>query len=379
MTLLKKKQFDELVAERGNYCTSIYIPTHQNGENKDSMIRLKNQVSNIEDQLTAFGMKQREISEYLEPITKLLQDTSFWRHLSDALLVFRSGNKFVYRTLPLQIEEFSLVSDRFYLLPLLSIFNRQDKFYIFQLSLKKNRLFEAYQHEFTEISTEDLLPENLEDAVGKDVKQKSLNYRSGQTSGGFGLYHGQGEGKEDKEKEVTKYLQAVDDGLNKILADSSAPLLIASVEHLCAQFQHISAYKNIFPKCVHGNHDNGDIDKVHEKACELLQPYFDRVKNENKERYSETNLRITSDLKELLIAANGGRIETLFVGKDQHIWGEFDAENGKLKINENKEPLDHCLLDFAAKATFLKGGNVFIEEMDELPASEAPANAILRY
>ncbi len=379
MTLLKKKQFDELVAERGDYCVSIYIPTHHNGENKDSMIRLKNQASKIEEQLVALGLKQRAIFEYMEPITKLLQDTTFWRHLSDSLLVFRSSDKFVYRTLPLDVEEFSLVSNRFYLLPLLSIFNRHDQFYILQLSLKKNRLFEAYQYELNEIPTEELLPESLEDVVGKDVKQKSLNYRSGQTPGGFGLYHGKGEGKEDKEKEVTKYLQAVDDGLNKILGDASAPLVIASVEHLCSQFQHLSDYKNIFPKCVHGNHDNGDMDKVHKKACELLKPYFDQARNENKEKYSETNLRITSDLKELLIAANGGRIETLFVGKGQHIWGDFDVENAKLKIHENKEPMDHCLLDFAAKSTFLKGGNVFVEEVDELPASEAPANAILRY
>ena len=61
MTLLKKKQFDDLVAEKSNYCVSIYIPTHKSGENKDSMIRLKNQVSKIEDELIELGLKQKDV------------------------------------------------------------------------------------------------------------------------------------------------------------------------------------------------------------------------------------------------------------------------------------------------------------------------------
>jgi hypothetical protein len=379
MALLKKKQFDELVAEKSNYCVSIYIPTHKSGENKDSMIRLKNQVSKIEDELIELGVKQKDIFNYVKPINKLLQDTTFWRYLSDSLAIFRSKETFVYRTLPIETEDFSMVSDRFYLLPLLSVFNNDDKFYILQLSLKKNRLFEANQYELNEIPTEDYMPQSIKDAVGWDVKQKTLQYRSGQSRGGHGLYHGQGEGKEDKEKETLKYLHMVDNGLNDLIDDKSTPLIIASVEEICSHFKQISSYDNIYSKYVLGNHDNGDMDKVHQQACELLQPYFERVRNESKEKYAETNLRITSDLNELLIAANGGRIDTLFVGKNKHIWGNFDVDKGTMKVHEEKESMDYCLMDFAAKSTFQKGGNVFLEEVEDLPASEAPANAILRY
>lgn len=379
MTLLTKKQFDDLFAEKSNYCASIYIPTHKNGENKDSMIRLKNQVSKIEDELIELGVKQKDIFNYIDPINKLLQDTTFWRHLSDSLAIFKSKDTFIYRTLPIDTNDFSMVSNRFYLLPLLSIFNKDDKFYILQLSLKKNRLFEANQYELKEIPTEDHMPQSLKDAVGWDVKQKTLQYRSGQTRAGHGLYHGQGEGKEDKEKEALKYLYMVDHGLNELIDDKSTPLIIAAVENLCSHFKQVSSYNNIYDKCVHGNHDNGDMDKLHHQACELLQSYFERIKNENKEKYAETNLRITSDLNELLIAANGGRIDTLFVGKNEHIWGSFDEEKGTLKVHEEKEPMDYCLMDFAAKSTFQKGGNVFVEELEDLPANEAPANAILRY
>lgn len=105
----------------------------------------------------------------------------------------------------------------------------------------KNRLFEADQYEIKEIRTGDAFPENLLDAVGRDVEQKILQYRSGQTNTGFGLYHGKGEGKEDKEIEIAKYLHVVDHGLNEILDDFSTPLVIASVEYICAHFQQISS------------------------------------------------------------------------------------------------------------------------------------------
>jgi hypothetical protein len=41
--------------------------------------------------------------------------------------------------------------------------------------------------------------------------------------------------------------------------------------------------------------------------------------------------------------------------------------------------MDNCLLDFAARATYLKGGKVFVEDQSALPEPGGLANAILRF
>ena len=380
MALFRKKQFEELEKTEGKYCISIYIPTERFGENKESVIRYKNRVAEVEKQLKDFGLKPREIEEYLEPLKALQNDTDLWRKLSDALVVFRSEGKFEYYILPLEVEEFSLVSDRFYLLPLLNIFNQNDRFFILSLSLKKNRLFEATQHEILGIETDDIFPGNIYDSAGHDVVQKTLQMR-GEQSGteGSAMYHGRGEGKDDKEREVLKYFEDLDRELNDLLKEYEIPLVIAATENVFAHFRKISNYKNIYPKYVAGNFDEGDVQLIHEKAAEILDPYFNEMKNEKKAKYGEAAGKTITSLQDVVISADAGRIESLFIEKGKHIWGEYKREEAKIDVHDNPKPLDTGLLDYAARKSFATNGDVYIVDTDDMPEGGSPVNAILRY
>lgn len=379
MALLTKNKFESLSNERGNFCISMYIPCERGGENKKSRLKLKNKLAETEVQLLKTGLKNKEVAHYVEPIKKLLDDSGLWRHLSDALIIFRNSNNFNYTTQPIDVEEFLMVSDRYYLLPLLSIFNNNDTFFILILSQKNNKLYEATQNEITEIISEDALPENIEDTVGKDVKQKSLQFRTGHSNSGYGLYHGKGEGKDDKQTEISKYLKEVDKGINEVLQGYNAPLIVASVDNLFAMYSEISNYKNIYPRPISGNHDNEDILLVHEKACEILNPWFEKERQKNKEKFRANSDKTILKIEELVKAAYAGNVETLFVEKNKYVWGKVEPDHEKIQIHSNKQTLDICLLDFAARLTFLKGGKVFREVHDELPEPESPANAILRF
>jgi hypothetical protein len=379
MGLLTKNRFEDLANERSNFCISVYIPCERSGENKKSRLKLKNKIAETEIQLYQTGLKNKEVDHYVEPLKKLLDDSGFWRHLSDALIIFRNSNHFNYTTQPIDVEEFLMVSDRYYLLPLLSVFNNNDTFFILILSQNNNKLYEATQNEITEIISEDALPENIEDTVGKDVKQKSLQFRTGHSNSGYGLYHGKGDGKDDKEAEIEKYLRDVDKGINALIEGYNAPLIVASVDYLFAMFKEISNYKNIYSIPVSGNHDNEDILLVHEKACEILNPWFEEERQKNKEKYKANSDKTLFKIDELIKAANAGSVETLFIEKDKYVWGRMQPDLEKIQIHSKKHPLDFCLLDFAARLTFLKGGKVFREAHDELPEPESPANAILRF
>ncbi len=218
------------------------------------------------------------------------------------------------------------------------------------------------------------------EAAGEDVEQKSLQSRGEQTGEGFALFHGKGEGKDDREVERYKYLRDLSRALEEVLEGYDLPLVVASKEETFSEFREICSYKNIFPQFVSGNYDNEDIILVHEKANEVLFPYFDQVKREKKEKYLEApGELINSKTAEVIKGAHAGQIEALFVERGKRLWGHYDEETGVLDIHEHKEPLDHCLMDYAARNTFLKQGAVFIENIDDMPESGSPLNAVLRF
>jgi len=379
MAIFKKEEFNELANECGKYCISIYIHTQRSGENKEGRIKLKNHIQEIETEMAEdLGLKPKEIQEYLKPLKDLQEDTNLWRHLSDTLIIFKSNNTFYHTTLAIDTHEISLISKKFYLLPLLSTFNNTQNFFILTLSQHHNALYEATQNEIIEVITKDIMPENIDESIGKDVEQKSLQFRSGQTGQGKAMYHGKGEGKDDKKEETIKYLTHLNNGLNDIIEDYEIPLIVAAVDNVFSLFKEISTYKNIYPEFIPGNPDNEDILLIHEKACDILTPYFNQLRKENKKKYVEGKNK-SATIKEVLQASYEGAVDTVFIKKDELLWGKFNKEENNFEIHKTKEPLDYCLLDFAAKKAFLQGGKVFLEDKKELPEPDSIANALLRF
>ena len=174
-------------------------------------------------------------------------------------------------------------------------------------------------------------------------------------------------------------MEDIDKKLTNIIGIDGVPLVIASVESGFGHFKDFSSYKNIYPEYLSGNFEEESAQTLHEQAKKILQPYFDEVKTDKKEALIDGNIPQVSDLKETIIAADAGRISTLFVAKGKHTWGVYKPEEAKVEIHETKKEMDSCLLDLAARKTFLKGGKVFIVEQENLPNKDTKLNAALRF
>lgn len=381
MKTFNRSKFEKLSEITSDYAVSIYLPTQEVGDNRNkNMIKLKNHVQKTERELESLGIKPREIKEFLKPMNKLLENSTIFRDLDKSLAVFRSKSTFEYYTLPIEVEEFSMVSHIFYLLPLLQFFNKKDSFYIFTLSQNKNRLFEATQQNITEVDTGDDFPASLEDLLGSDTVSQSANIRSVGSRGRGGEIYSFGKGESDiEDREWRLYLQDINRALTNVIGLDGEPLVIASVESTFGHFKEYSSYKNIYPKYLPGNHEKTSPKELHERAVELLQPYFKEAVAEEKKALIDGNIPQLSDLKETVIAADSGRISTLFVAKGEHVWGTYIPQKLEIERHEEKKPMDICLLDMAARETFLKGGKVFLVEQDNLPNKKSKLNAALRF
>lgn len=382
--LLSEKKFRELAEIHDKHCISIYLPTYRAGsdsDNKRSQIRLKNLVKEVKNTLSEFSVKEKEINSLLKPVFSLQKDTSFWRNQSDGLAILLNSGDINVFTLPVHFEEYTYVGDHFYLKPIIPFFNDDGRFYLLTLSLKNIRFLECSRHFISEIYINDLIPARLEDAVGYDYRDKSLQFRTGKGGAAGVMFHGQGSGKDDKEEEVQKFFRAVDSGIMKILKNEDAPLVLACVDHYYPIYKMITEYQNVYYNHVSGNPDHADVLILHEKAWLIVEEHFKQLRKNKTKQFQDLSAtkRTSFDIKEIIPSAIDGRVETLFLQQDKDIFGIYDKVNRNLEIVDSPDPYHTSLYNMAAVYTIKNGGRVYKTSSDLMPLKNSEINALFRY
>lgn len=388
MALLKKEEFKSLANVHHAHCVSMYLPTHRSGheviEDVDR-ITLKNLLKDVKKQLQSYGLQEREMNAYLKPVHDLLEDDNFWRHQSDGLALFLYGDEFKYFTLPISFDPYVYIADHLYLKPMASLLSHTERFFIMALSLGSVKFYEGTPYSIVEVEMEGLIPRSLEEAlsVGEDYEQKSLQFRSGQGEQGQGaLYHGQGSGSQTEKKEETlRYFREINAGLMQMLHDEDAPLVLACVDYLEPIYREANTYPHLFDRHISGNHENTSMLSLHNAARDILSPHFEKDKKERYEAYQEkVHQGLASyEEKKVIPAAMIGQVDTLFIRKNEHLWGVYDAENHKIKVDDQRKIDNACLLNKAAVETIKNSGKVFLMENGEMPQEGTIINATFRY
>ncbi|MFW5656499.1 MAG: hypothetical protein ACOC0C_02690 [Bacteroidota bacterium] len=383
MEQITKENVEKLATIEKDICISIYISVEPLTDNTKNKLKFKNQIQHARKQLHELGLKERDILAYIDPLVDLLSNESAWRKYFKGFAVFVHKDDIWLYDLPVDVETMCVVSHHFYVLPLLQVFNGNERFYLLQLSLKKVALYKGNRDSFNKIDLGERMPSNMEDVVGRDYEQKSLQFRQGQSGGNqeSGMFHGHGAGKDDKKVEVVKFLREVESHVSDYLKDDKAPLVIAAVEYVYGHYKEINSYQNVYHENLSGNFDEKTESELHKLAWNHLKDYFrEEIENTKKLYYEQVgHNKASKKLDEILRAAEIGMIDTLLVEKGSQIWGTYQEEQQKVDITDSPDIENECLLDKSARATFLQGGKVLLVDKDDLPESEAHVNAIFRY
>lgn len=385
MDLLSKMDLKSLMVEHDHTCVSLFMPAHRVGTDvQQDPIRFRNLLNEAEERLIKSGMRKPDAQKYLEPARSLLNDPVFWQHQSDGLAVFISKGELQSYRLPLDFEELVVISERFHVKPLFSLFSSDSRFYILALSQNEIRLMEGTRFSVDEIEVEDI-PENLAEALQWDDPEAHLQFHAseGPSTGGAApetVFHGHGVSAEKEAKNnILRYFQKVDAGLKSLLAEETAPLILAGVDYLLPLYQDANSYRYLMEDRIYGNPEELSAKELHEKAWELLEPHFSSEQESAAERYAQLREteRASDELEEIVPAAYYGRVDELFVPIGVEVWGSFNRQSGELKIEEDAAN-SKDLLNIAATYTYLNGGRVYALKPDELPDSSTAA-AIFRY
>ena len=385
MDILNPAALKSLIAQQGKWCVSLYMPTHRAGqEQQQDPIRLKNLLAEAEANLLANGVRRPEVQKLMHPAEELLWDRDFWQHQGDGLAIFLTDQFHKVYRLPVEFEELIHTGNSFHIKPLLPCLGRGIKFYVLAVSMNNARLFEGNADTMSEIELD--FPTSMESALWMDDPEKYLNMHSGSISmgqgkGGAGVFHGHDPADEDKTN-ILRFFQSVNQGLNDLLDEKNIPMVLAGVDYLLPIFREASSYQNLLEDEITGNPDRETLKELHTKAWQIVRPIFEESQKKAFEKYEQLSGQksdlATSDIKTAVKAAVFGQVETIFVPLEMQKWGRYDAENNKVIVQNQPEPENEDLYDFAATQTLLNSGQVFAVPPEQMPGGGEIA-VILRY
>lgn len=382
MDIITTQDLQKLLRSEDGWHVSLFMPAHRAGrETEQDRIRYRNLLSQVDKRLLEKGIRTPDVKKMMEGAEKVALDPAFWRGQSDGLAVFFNGHSLYTYRLPLPFEELVVISDRFHLKPLLPFFSSDGQFYILALSQNQVRLLKGSRYTVDEIELENL-PKSLREALPYEQFERQLQFHTGTPSGigeRGGVFHGHDPREDDKQR-ILRWFHKINDELTRMLSEEHAPVVLAGVDFLFSLYEEANSYPNLLKEGVAGNPDELKPAELHNRAWQVVQPTFSEAQHKAAAQYQKLagSGSATADIKEALLAAHHGRVETLFVKLGVHVWGVFDAEADQVTVHEQAEQGDLDLLDLAAAETLLKGGEVYAVESDEMPAQRVVA-AIFRY
>lgn len=382
--LLTKERLELLMGSEGPHLVSIYMPAHRlSRETEQDLIRLKNLLTKAEEQLRVRKLRTPDIQTLLAPAYELLGNSAFWRHQSDGLALFLSADGLQALRLPLNFSELVVVGDFWHVKPLLPLFAGDGRFYVLALSQNQVRLLEGTRHSVAEIALENV-PTSLADALRYDDPENELQYHTASAPSGAGgrpaIFHGHGVGTDDSKSNLLRYCRQLDAGLQEVLHDQDAPLVLAGVDYLLPIYREASRYRRLLTEGIVGNPDEMSPDALHAAAWPLVEPGFLAQVQEARARFAANanTERAVTNLKLIVAAAHHGRIETLFVPLGRRQWGAYDPASDRCELFATQVAGARDLFDLAAVQTYLNSGVVYALAPDAIPGGATVA-ALLRY
>ncbi|MGB5238258.1 MAG: hypothetical protein WBN59_11555 [Flavobacteriaceae bacterium] len=382
---LPYKRFEELARFQEPYCVSIYLPMYKTGKEQNQGLgpaQLRSALEQAERHLNSLGMPAMEVEAYVSPVKDLIADLGFWRYPSEGLAIFLDRhNGLSLNKLPLGFSPLVYVADHFYIVPLLPLFEFDNRIFLLQLSQDYVKLFQGDPYQMEEVHISDMIPGQLEETVGFDYKQKMLQFRTGHATHGAGSFHGHGEGKDDDRKEVLSFLRKIEKSIKKTLQAENIPLVLGCVDELYPLYKQVNTYSQLYPEHISGDPETKDKNQW---AIEIRNLILNKNKASKKaycDEYDEFihTPKTSHQISEIIPAAVSGKIELLFLKKGAMVYGTFNIKNNCVILDSEKTPKNRCLVNFAAVNTILQGGNIYSMENEMMPEENRPLNALYRY
>lgn len=346
-------------------CVSVYLPvlsglTHA-AENIERLSRI---LDDIESKLEPYGITGKAQSQFLASARAYADSDLASGVLSGTLALFLSPSSFYAEILPQTFPERVMISDRFYVTPILPFLYSSMHYYILTVSKNRAHFLEVKNNEVKACDIPGMPKTQAEAWEGMELQTEEF----------------QSNAKDDSEKETTLYLQKIAKSLHTLLHEHHLPLVFAGVEELYGMYKHLDTSGRLLERYIAGSPEHMDGKELVEKANPIVQEAVDKRNLELLEAYGNVagTGKTATDLSDILDAAAAGKVEMLFVASGSEQWGTFNTENGKKELHEGPDTTSEELIGLCANYTLQHKGQVVSLSPDQMPEGKQIA-AILRF
>lgn len=370
-------------------CLSVFLPTHRAGKDtRQDPIRLRNLLDYGGDLLINAGLKHDAADDRLREARALLDDPSFWQQQYDGLALFIGPNVMRRFRVPITLPEQVAIGPHFHVLPLLPLLDESGQFYILAASGGLVRLLEATEGSVREVEVKEL-PRDISELMkfvddAEQHQQWHTQTQRAPVGGGDrpAMFHGQGAAGNQTEDKIrlSELATLIDRAITNHMGASRTPMVLAAAEPLASIYHEVNTYQGLIDETVSGNTDHMSPPQIRDRAWPLVKPHMGAQRDKAMNWYEEagkTGVR-TDRLEEVIPAAFQGRIHTLMVTCDDHVWGRFDQAKQKIEVHQREHPGDEDLVNLAAVLTAKSGGAVHAVDPQQMP-ERRQVMALFRY
>lgn len=374
-------EFEALLNEHGLHRVSVLMPTgpEAGGQNYGAA-RLKALLQKAKTGLETGGVRKAEAHSLLRPLQEMVGKADFWQQPNRGVAFYLGSGKLRTFQLPYPVEEQVVISDRFYVKPLFPMLTLPAHLPVLALSQKSARWLKYDWEHLAADRDFKVLAARASMLSDFDAERHILVRSGGRQGRKAAIYYSPG-GDHDsgqKKKQLDIYLHRVWETVGRRMREETAPLILVAAEPVYSLFRRMHPRAPLLAQGVAANPDCLTARQLLDSVARIGEAFLAGRQQRELERFA--NLpgarRPVTRCQEALAAAEHGRIDTLLVSLQDHVWGVCDPLSGRCLRHDQQQPGDEDLLDRAAVRAHRTGARVRVLDRHAMPAAGNVAAAL---
>lgn len=372
------KEFPHPMMEKGKRpVISIYVDTHiKKPDRLENPIRFKNLVK--EAQASLKDKEFKGFKDLFSLFKEMEEDALFWEGATESMAILGDEEECIVYKLPVNVKSLAIVSDSFYIKPLLRSFQANGHYHVLGLNRDNFVLFAADRYGITEIPVE-AKDATMEGVLGTEKTAPHLSVAS--IGGDQSMYHGHGGAKDERKVDQEKFFRHVDTFvLEQYSKKQKIPLILVSPDEHQGEFRKLSKNNYLIDEGIKIDGDALDKKSLYEKVQDVIQELFKKELKDRMATFSEAHAKDlgSDDVVQIGRAIAEGKVASLYLEENTVHPGRFDPQLGTVVQGEIADPRVGDVYDDMAEVVLSRGGEVLILSKDEMP-TERELAAVYRY
>lgn len=372
------KEFPHPMMEKGKRpVISIYVDTNiKKPDRLENPIRFKNLVKEVQASL-----KDKEFKGFKDLFSlfkEMEEDALFWEGATESLAILGDEEECIVYKLPVNVKSLAIVSDSYYIKPLLRSFQSYGHYHVLGLNRDNFVLYEADRYGIYPIPVAEK-DSTMEGVLGTEKTAPHLSVAS--IGGDQSMYHGHGGAKDERKVDQDKFFRHVDTFiLENYSKMHKIPLILVSPDEHQGEFRKLSKNSYLIDEGIKIDGDSLDKKSLYEKVQDVMQELFKKELKERMDSFAEAHAKDlgSDDLVQIGRAIAEGRVATLYLEENTVHPGIFDSNLGTIIQGQIENPRVGDVYDDMAEVVLSRGGKVLILAKEDMPAASDIA-AVYRY